>query len=130
MLALFPWRVISMDFGKRLVTLRKDRKLTQAALAEKVGCHVTMIRRYEADEVQPTLEIIRKLSRALSVSADTLVFDENERNPDEELRLQFEAISQFTPEEKEVARVLLESLILKHDANRFARNNSRAGTEK
>ncbi|MER2475046.1 helix-turn-helix domain-containing protein [Photorhabdus laumondii] len=130
MLALFPWRVISMDFGKRLVTLRKDRKLTQAALAEKVGCHVTMIRRYEADEVQPTLEIIRKLSRALSVSADTLVFDENERNPDEELRLQFEAISQFTPEEKKVARVLLESLILKHDANRFARNNSRAGTEK
>ncbi|RAX06695.1 XRE family transcriptional regulator [Photorhabdus bodei] len=119
-----------MDFGKRLATLRKDRKLTQAALAEKVGCHVTMIRRYEADEVQPTLEIIRKLSRALSVSADTLVFDENERNPDEELRLQFEAISQFTPEEKEVARVLLESLILKHDANRFARNNSRAGTEK
>ncbi|WP_246545330.1 helix-turn-helix domain-containing protein [Photorhabdus hainanensis] len=130
MLALFPWRVISMDFGKRLATLRKDRKLTQAALAEKVGCHVTMIRRYEADEVQPTLEIIRKLSRALSVSADTLVFDENERNPDEELRLQFEAISQFTPEEKEVARVLLESLILKHDANRFARNNSRAGTKK
>ncbi|MCT8354750.1 MULTISPECIES: helix-turn-helix domain-containing protein [Photorhabdus] len=130
MLALFPWRVISMDFGKRLATLRKDRRLTQAALAEKVGCHVTMIRRYEADEVQPTLEIIRKLSRALSVSADTLVFDENERNPDEELRLQFEAISQFTPEEKEVARVLLESLILKHDANRFARNNSRAGTEK
>ncbi|WP_238715375.1 MULTISPECIES: helix-turn-helix domain-containing protein [Tenebrionibacter/Tenebrionicola group] len=122
MRALFPWRVITMDFGKRLAALRKDRKLTQAALAEKVGCHVTMIRRYESDEVQPTLEIIRKLSRALSVSADTLVFDEAERNPDEELRLQFEAVSQFSPEEKEVARVLLESLILKHDSTRFARN--------
>ncbi|UYA58693.1 hypothetical protein NAL19_446 [Pectobacterium sp. F1-1] len=121
MLALFPWRVISMDFGKRLAALRKDRKLTQAALAEKVGCHVTMIRRYESDEVQPTLEIIRKLSCALSVSADTLVFDKAERNPDDELRLQFEAVSQFSPEEKEVARVLLESLILKHDANRFTR---------
>lgn len=120
--ALFPWRVITMDFGKRLAALRKDRKLTQAALAEKVGCHVTMIRRYESDEVQPTLEIIRKLSRALSVSADTLVFDETERNPDEELRLQFEAVSQFSPEEKEVARVLLESLILKHDSTRFVRN--------
>lgn len=54
-----------------------------------------MIRRYESDKVQPTLEIIRKLSRALSVSADTLVFDEAERNPDEELRLQFEAVSQL-----------------------------------
>jgi len=122
MLPMFLWRVITMGFGKRLAALRKGRKLTQAVLAEKVGCHVTMIRRYESDEVQPTLEIIRKLSRALSVSADTLVFDEAERDPDEELRLQFEAVSQFSPEEKEVTLVLLESLILKHDANRFTRN--------
>ncbi|MFP1731199.1 helix-turn-helix domain-containing protein, partial [Lonsdalea quercina] len=94
----------------------------QAKVIRRVN-HVTMIRRYESDEVQPTLEIIRKLSCALSVSADTLVFDKAERNPDDELRLQFEAVSQFSPEEKEVARVLLESLILKHDANRFTRNS-------
>ncbi|MBA0168486.1 transcriptional regulator [Pectobacterium zantedeschiae] len=111
-----------MDFGKRLSALRKNRQLTQAALAEKVGCHITMIRRYESNEVQPTLEIIRKLACALSVSADTLIFDEEERGPDDELRLQFEAISQFSPEEKAVAKVLLESLILKHDANRFSRS--------
>ncbi|MBG0751679.1 hypothetical protein Q7O_004552 [Pectobacterium carotovorum subsp. carotovorum PCCS1] len=35
--------------------------------------------------------------------------------------MQFEAISQFSPEEKAVAKVLLESLILKHHANRFSR---------
>ncbi|MDC9605962.1 helix-turn-helix domain-containing protein [Xenorhabdus griffiniae] len=81
-----------------------------------------MVRRYESGEVQPTLDVIRKLSRALSVRADTLIFDEGERGPDEELLLQFEAVSQFSPEEKEVARVLLESLILKHDANRFSRS--------
>ncbi|WP_244208751.1 MULTISPECIES: helix-turn-helix domain-containing protein [Xenorhabdus] len=122
MLSLFSFRLMTMDFGKRLATLRKDRKLTQAALAEKVGCHITMVRRYESGEVQPTLDVIRKLSRALSVRADTLIFDEGERGPDEELLLQFEAVSQFSPEEKEVARVLLESLILKHDANRFSRS--------
>ena len=98
--------------------------MTQAVLAEKVGCHVTMIRRYEVNETQPTLEVIRKLSVALGVSADALVFDEHERGPDDDLRLQFEALTQFTPEEKAVVRVLLESLILKHDANRFtARSN-------
>ncbi|WP_428984323.1 helix-turn-helix domain-containing protein [Pantoea vagans] len=70
----------------------KDRKLTQTALAEKVGCHVTMIRRYESDESQLTLDIIRKLPHALSVSADTLDFDEAERNPDEELLLKFESV--------------------------------------
>ena len=120
---LLTWALLAMDFGKRLAALRKDRNFTQAALSEKTGCHVTMIRRYEANEVQPTLEVIRKLSRALSVSADTLVFDQNERGPDDDLRLQFEALSNFTPEEKAIARVLLESLILKHDANRFARNS-------
>jgi transcriptional regulator with XRE-family HTH domain len=110
-----------MDFGKRLAALRKNRQLTQQALAGQVGCHVTMIRRYEANETQPTLEVIRKLAIALSVSADALVFEEGERGPDDELRLQFEALSQFSPEEKAVARVLLESLILKHDASRFSR---------
>jgi hypothetical protein len=69
------------------------------------------------------LEVIRKLAVALGVSADTLVYDEHERGPDDDLRLQFEALSQFTPEEKAIVRVL-ESLILKHDANRFARNSS------
>jgi hypothetical protein len=49
------------------------------------------------------------------------VFDENERGPSDDLRLQFEAISQFSPEEKAVARAVLESLILKHDAGRFMR---------
>jgi len=113
-----------MDFGKRLAALRKDRAMTQQQLADKVGCHVTMIRRYEANETQPTLEVIRKMAIALSVSADTLVFDKGERGPDEDLRLQFEAVSQFSAEEKKVARVLLESLILKHDANRFAKSTS------
>lgn len=114
-----------MDFGKRLAALRKDRQFTQQTLADKVGCHVTMIRRYEANETQPTLEVIRKMAVALSVSADTLVFDKAERGPDEDMRLQFEALSQFSPDEKKVARVLLESLILKHDASRFTKTASR-----
>ncbi len=37
-----------------------------------------------------------------------------------DLRLQFEAITHFSPEEKMVARTVLESLILKHDANRWS----------
>jgi len=119
---LLPW--FAMDFGKRLAALRKERQLTQQTLAASVGCHVTMIRRYEANETQPTLEVIRKLAVALSVSADKLVFEEGERGPSDDLRLQFEAVSQFTPEEKAVARTVLESLILRHTANRFSRSDN------
>ena len=110
-----------MEFPQRLATLRKQRKLTQQALADKVGVHITQIQRYEYGNIQPTLDVIRRLAIALSVSADTLIFHEDERGPDDELRLQFEAMRAFSPEEKQVAKTLLESLILKHDASRFQR---------
>lgn len=48
-----------------------------------------------------------------------LVFAENERGPDDDLALQFEAVSQFSEEEKQTVRDLLEGLILKHTARRW-----------
>lgn len=114
-------RLLAMEFPERLAMLRKERQMTQPQLAERVGVHLSQIRRYESGESQPTLDVIRKLAIALSVSADMLVFEEAERGPDDDLRLQFEALRQFTQEEKLVAKAVLESLILKHDANRFQR---------
>ena len=58
--------------------------------------------------------MIRKLSLALAVSADTLLFDEDERGPDDTLRLQFEALQQFDEEERQTAQAVLEGLIFKH----------------
>jgi transcriptional regulator with XRE-family HTH domain len=115
-----------MDFGKRLAALRKERSMTQQTLADAVGCHVTMIRRYEAGETQPTLEVIRNMARALSVSADALVFEQDERGPSEELLLQFEAISQLPPEEQAVVKEVLESLIIKYQTRRWDLSRSSA----
>lgn len=108
-----------MNFGKRLATLRKERSMTQQSLADAVGCHVTMVRRYEAGETQPTLEVIRNMARALSVSADALVFEQDERKPGEELGLQFEAVSQLPPDEQAIVREVLESLIIKYQTRRW-----------
>ena len=55
---------------------------------------------YEAGTSQPTLDVIRGLSTALQVSADMLLFGKDERGPDDDLRLQFEAVSRFNEEEK------------------------------
>ncbi len=109
---------LAMDFPERLSTLRKEKGFTQQSLADKVAIHVSQIRRYENGQTQPTLDVIRKLAITLGVSADVLVFDKNERNPREELKRQFEALSQFDDEEIKVAKALLESLILKHNARR------------
>jgi hypothetical protein len=83
--------------------------------AERVGVHVSQIRRYEAGTSTPALDALRKLAIALSVSANTLVFDKDERGPDEDLRLQFEATARLTDDEKRVVKAVLESLLLTHD---------------
>jgi transcriptional regulator with XRE-family HTH domain len=99
-------RILDMEFPQRLSAIRKEKGLTQQKLAKLVGLHVAQVRRYEGGTSQPTLEVIRKLAVALSVSADTLLFDKDERGPDNDLRLQFEAISRFEPEEKQIKRLI------------------------
>ncbi len=112
--------MLNMSFPERVVTLRKQKSWTQQQLAEQVGVRVLQIRRYESGASQPTLDAIRRLALALGVTTDELIFDKDERGPDDDLRLQFEALTRFTPEEKKIAKAVLESLILKHDANRFS----------
>lgn len=108
-----------MDFPARLATLRKEKGLTQKSLADVIKGSSIQIHRYEAGASQPTLDVIRKLAVALGVTTDELIFGKNGRGPDEELRLQFEALTQFGPEEKQVAKELLDSLILKHQARKW-----------
>ena len=103
-----------LDFHERLVALRKERGLTQQALAELVEMHISQIRRYESGQSQPTLDAIRKLAMALSVSADMLLFAQNERGPDDDLKLQFEAVSRLNAEEKNVIRSVIESIVLRN----------------
>jgi len=78
------------------------------------------IHRYEAGASQPTLEVIRRLAVALSVSADTLVFGEGTRGPDADLRLQFEAVSLFDASERKIVTALRGSLIPTHQARCWA----------
>ena len=107
-----------MDFPEKLLYLRTKKGLTQQQLGELVGVRVLQIRRYETNQSQPTLGVIKKMAIALEVTADELIFDSNERDPSDDLKLQFEALKKFTDDEKHTAREVLESLILKHNARR------------
>jgi len=111
-------RWLNMNFPERLSTLRKERGFTQQSLADSVDIHVSQIRRYESGQTQPTLDVIRKLAISLGTSADLLVFDKDERGPTDDFKIQFEALSQFDEEDRKIAKALLESLILKHNAKR------------
>ncbi|MCD4749913.1 MAG: helix-turn-helix transcriptional regulator [Thermoanaerobaculales bacterium] len=112
--------VLDMAFSQRLVSFRKEKGLTQQALADRVGIHVIQIHRYESGTSQPSLEVIKKLAVALSITTDALLFDQEERGPSEDLKLQFEAVAKFDPEARQVAKTVLDGLILQHQARRLA----------
>ena len=116
----------AMSFSQRLIALRREHGLTQQGFSDATGIHVQQIKRYEASTSQPSAEALKKIAKCFGVTTDWLLFEEAERGPDEDLRLQFEAMGQLTPEEKEVARAVLEGLLLKHAARQWGGGSTQA----
>lgn len=110
----------TMSFGNRLAHLRKQRGLTQPAFAAEIGVHVSQLRRYEAGTSQPTLDVLRKMALTLAISADVLLFEEDERSIPDDIRHHLEAINQLDPDEHAAIRALIEGALLRHQARRLA----------
>ena len=47
------------------------------------------------------------------------MFEEGERGPDEDLRLQFEAVSRMPLEDKKIVKALLDGMIVKHQTRQM-----------
>jgi len=110
---------LTMHFAAQLARLRKQRNWTQQTLADALDINLTQIKRYETSASQPSLEALKKIAITLSVSLDDLVFGDAERGPDEALKLKFEALRQFNPDERRIAEGVLDSLIVQHQAKRL-----------
>jgi transcriptional regulator with XRE-family HTH domain len=120
MMATFITRLTTMSIAQRLVSLRKQKGLTQQALAEAIGMHITQIKRYEAGSSQPSLEALKKIAQTLRVTTDSLIFEPEELEPDEDLRMQFKAVSNMPEEEQRIVKQLLEGMIIKYEAERWS----------
>ena len=111
--------VMLMSFPNRLAQLRKQRGYTQETLAEAIGITKSQVYRYETGASQPTLEVIRKLALTLGVSSDQLIFDEDERRPEERFARLLESLSRLDPDEQHVVEEMIDGILLKHDAKRY-----------
>lgn len=60
--------------GSRIKNIRKSRKLTQEALAEKVGLSSTQIYNIENAKSSLSLESLHNISSVLSISTDELLY--------------------------------------------------------
>lgn len=58
---------IKQDFGKRLMQLRKEKKISQETLAELSGLNRPYISGIEQGKRNVSLEVIESLSKALEI---------------------------------------------------------------
>lgn len=119
-LAALTNRLANMDFAHRLAAARKQKGLTQQALADRIGIHVSQLRRYEAGTNQPTLDVLRNIAVALSNSIDALVFGDDERGPrTDALRLRMEALDHLDPDEQTAVLAMIEGALLRHQVRQL-----------
>jgi len=67
----------SITSGKRLTEVRKEKKISQEALAKNINVHWVVIDHYERDEVKPSMEVDAQIAEALEVSLDYLLGNTN-----------------------------------------------------
>jgi transcriptional regulator with XRE-family HTH domain len=61
------------DLGKRIQELRKQSKLSQIELANKINVSKSQMIRYENKGVQPPADILNKIAEILNTSVDYLI---------------------------------------------------------
>ena len=64
-----------ISIGKRIAKIRKKKKLTQEALAERVDSSSTYISNIERAAKQPSLNMLVRIASVLEISLDYLVLD-------------------------------------------------------
>lgn len=65
------------SIGSRIARLRKEKKMTQEALAEQMGVSAQAVSKWENDQSCPDIGLLPKLGRVLGVSTDELLTGES-----------------------------------------------------
>ncbi|MFV0345980.1 MAG: helix-turn-helix domain-containing protein [Bacteroidales bacterium] len=60
-------------YGKRMATLRKERKMTQDELAKLLNTSISVVGRYERDEMTPSVEVAKKIAGFLDTTVGYLL---------------------------------------------------------
>ena len=65
--------------NERIKQLRTERGLSQVDLAEKLGVSKQSVSNWENDNIQPSIEMLLKISRIFSVTTDYLLGEDSRK---------------------------------------------------
>lgn len=72
---------MEMTLGKRIAMYRKEKSLTQEALAEALNVSPQAVSKWENDQTCPDISCLPELSRLLGVTVDELLVGKTENPP-------------------------------------------------
>lgn len=108
-----------MELGAKIKKLRKEKKLTQGELAEKVGISGNHLSRLEREVFQPSVEVVKRLALVLDIHVDGLLSGEDDTSPavsikNRELTERVRMIDQLEPEDRQAIMRVIDSMLTKH----------------
>jgi len=103
------------SFGKKIAALRKDLKMSQTDLAKKLSTSVSVISRYERDEMIPSIDVAKKLAGILNTTVGYLLGESDQENilKDPNMLKRLNDIEGMEPTEKVHVLFTLDALIQK-----------------
>lgn len=102
-----------ISFGKKIAALRKGLKLSQTELANKLNTSVSVISRYERDEMAPSIDTAKKLATLLHTSVGYLLGESENDNllKDPKMMERLNEINAFNELDKERVLFTLDAVI-------------------
>ncbi|TRX46291.1 helix-turn-helix transcriptional regulator [Fulvivirga sp. M361] len=102
-----------LSFGKKIAALRKEKKLSQTELAKLFNTSISVISRYERDEINPSIEAAKKLAALLGTSVGYLLgeTEEDDLLKDPAMIQRLKDINNFSEEEKKQVFFTLDAVI-------------------
>lgn len=103
--------LICMDFGNKIIQLRKQKDLTRDELAKEVGTSGAIIGRYERNEITPSVDMAAKIAEALEVSLDYLVGSASVMVKDKKMLYRLELLEKISEDDKQTILKVVDSFL-------------------
>lgn len=102
-----------ISFGKKIAALRKGMKLSQTELAKQLNTSVSVISRYERDEMTPSIDTAKKLAQLLDTTVGYLLgeTEDDQLLKDPKMIQRLKDIKSFAEKEKDQIYFTLDALI-------------------
>jgi transcriptional regulator with XRE-family HTH domain len=108
--------LFEMKFNEKIKALRKSAEMSQQDLANKLHIHVTHLSKMENGHLMPSIDIVQRLMKVFSVSADQLLNEDEKSVVDiqnHELNEQIALINQLDDDEKNALIKIINSMLTK-----------------